>query len=248
MKHNVASSLFAASALVALAFSYGCSSSSSSSSGAKPGTTGPVVDASKLGGECSGGTSPGDSVAFNDNTCAAGVCIADATGGSLDNFQTYCSADCSNAQCPSGYVCKATTIGGTNDCFIDPNSTANDAGSSSSGSGGGGSTGGACVTLSGTYSIDATQASTNSTDECTDIPSGTTASFDQSDAGTGCTQTFDAASCTYTNFCTSDDGEGNTSKLTMVINTNTLKGSFDLVSSSTGTDPVECDYTVTLAK
>jgi hypothetical protein len=95
--------------------------------------------------------------------------------------------------------------------------------------------------------VAATQSASN-TNVCEDLPSGTTVAFDQSDAGTGCVQSFDAASCTYTNVCTTDDGEGNTSKLTMIINTSTLSGSFDLASSSTDTGSADCGYSVTLSK
>jgi hypothetical protein len=114
-------------AIGSLAISSGCSSSSSSAA-AKPGSTGPVVDASELGQFCSGGTSDGDSVAFpGDDTCKAGICLADATDPA--KFNAYCSADCSNAQCPTGYICKQTTIDPSYDCFIDPNAAPADGGS-----------------------------------------------------------------------------------------------------------------------
>ncbi len=148
-----------------------------------------MVDKSGLGQFCSGGTSDGDSVAFTDSTCKAGVCIVDATGGQL---ATYCSADCSNAQCPSGYLCKATTIGGTNDCFIDPNSSANDGGSSAQ-----------CVQPTGTYATHFVAR-----DSSCPPQSDSTVTYDLTDAGTGCTQTFDASSCLFTTNCSTTDDQG----------------------------------------
>ncbi|HEX7666698.1 MAG TPA: hypothetical protein VF407_19355 [Polyangiaceae bacterium] len=118
-------------ALASALFTTGCSSSSdtgtgsgsgsgnnsdkSSSGGSDGGGSGGTISASDLGADCSGGTSTGDSVVFTgDSTCPTGECLADATGS---DFAVYCTADCTNAECPSGYTCKTTTIDATKACF-----------------------------------------------------------------------------------------------------------------------------------
>ncbi len=118
-------SSFATFAISSALFTVGCSSSSTTEPGssnadksahADAGTSpsGPI-SASDLGASCSGGTSDGDSVVFTgDETCPTGECLADATGS---DFAVYCTADCTNAECPSGYTCKSTTIEPTKACF-----------------------------------------------------------------------------------------------------------------------------------
>lgn len=218
---------------------FGCSSSSNSSS-ATPGTTGPKVPSEQLGQSCNGGTSPGDSVAFSDDSCKAGKCLVDDSSGTLDGLQVYCSADCSNAQCPDGYICKKTTLESTYDCFIDPNAPVKDGGS-------GGSTT-SCTTLSGTYTETQTQTSGGSA--C--LPGGTGgATFDNQDAGTGCTQSFDAASCTFTSDCTATDSATNlTVNEHVSVDTSTLIGTFSYTDSTNGssTPAADCHYDITLAK
>ena len=115
MKQHVLAALLLFT-LTSAAFLLGCSSSSSGA-GSSPGTSGPQILAADIGQSCNGGTSSGDTVALKDSSCKQGFCLADDSGGSLDSLQVYCTADCSNAQCPSGYSCKKTTLESTYDCF-----------------------------------------------------------------------------------------------------------------------------------
>jgi len=71
-------------------------------------TSGPPIAADQVGASCSGvGTSPGDVAAFDKESCAAGICVADARSG----FATYCTAECSANACPEGYACEPVTLG-----------------------------------------------------------------------------------------------------------------------------------------
>lgn len=88
--------------------------------GAPPSTSNlPEISADKLGGKCSGGTSIGDTVAITSDRCEGGLCLIDARSG----LEIYCSADCSNARCPEGYLCESTTVSPKKVCFKDPNGT-----------------------------------------------------------------------------------------------------------------------------
>jgi hypothetical protein len=76
---------------------------------------GPPIDASLLGGACSGyGTGIGQTAAFQTEDCAGGVCLVDAREG----LSLYCSADCTNATCPEGWECRDVDNGAvTRACF-----------------------------------------------------------------------------------------------------------------------------------
>jgi hypothetical protein len=88
--------------------------------------TGPEIDASKLGGACSGfGTGIGQTAAFESEDCAAGICLVDAREG----LSLYCSADCASASCPSGWECKAVDLGAAEHaCFKVPGGQEEDGG------------------------------------------------------------------------------------------------------------------------
>ena len=88
--------------------------------------SGPPIAADQVGGFCTGvGTSPGDTALFAKTDCPAGLCVADARTG----FDTYCTADCEAHACPSGFLCKAITLGDKKHaCLKDPNAPARDAG------------------------------------------------------------------------------------------------------------------------
>lgn len=116
-------SIVLASLLVTSMFAVGCTTGTSyygagpTSDGGTTPSTGPLIDAEKLGGRCSGyGTSIGDTAAFPTDDCPAGMCVADARSG-LDLF---CSADCSNARCPEGWVCETTSVSSKKVCLKGP--------------------------------------------------------------------------------------------------------------------------------
>lgn len=103
-----------------------CSSGSNTSGpltadgGAPPSSSNlPEIDGAQLGGKCSGGTSAGDTVAIASDRCKAGLCLIDAR----KDLEIYCSADCSNARCPEGYLCQSTTVSPKKVCFKDPDYT-----------------------------------------------------------------------------------------------------------------------------
>lgn len=74
---------------------------------APQGATDPIP-AENVGAVCTGvGTSPGDVAVFEKDTCAAGLCVADARSG----LDAYCTAACTEGACPEGYVCGAATLG-----------------------------------------------------------------------------------------------------------------------------------------
>jgi len=102
-----------------------CSSQTSSfgpsggDGGAPPANTSdlPLVEESDLGGKCSGfGTSIGDTAAMPSDSCPAGLCLADAREG----LELYCTADCTKARCPEGWLCEETTVVSKRVCFRDP--------------------------------------------------------------------------------------------------------------------------------
>jgi hypothetical protein len=82
-----------------------------------------TVPADQLGGLCGGGTSIGDTTFFPDDSCPAGVCVADARRP-LSTDITYCSARCESANCPAGYFCDAVTVGDGRVCLKDRNAPA----------------------------------------------------------------------------------------------------------------------------
>jgi len=64
-----------------------------------------------LGPSCTLGGSPGHVSAKDDATCAQGVCVYDGAHALTQEktgqtyYDTYCSADCSAADCPTGWDC-----------------------------------------------------------------------------------------------------------------------------------------------
>lgn len=73
-----------------------------------------TIPASDVGDHCSGvGTSDGSIAAFGGKSaCPGDICVADARG---DDFDTYCSADCSKKKCPSGYTCEVNKFADDDD-------------------------------------------------------------------------------------------------------------------------------------
>ena len=209
-----------------LAVSYGCSSSSSSSDQPKL----PGVSADKLGQICTGfGTSPGDTATFKDDAdCKAGYCLVDLTGNEI---LSYCTADCDVYSCPSGYVCNPVTLGDTKHaCFVDPN--APDAG--------------VCTQPTGTYSTHFVARDTTSCPPLAD----NTVTYDLKDAGTGCEQSFDQASCTFTTNCTQTSPNGTvqtTDVVTVPVDNSTLTDVLTVVYSGGGQN-LTCIYDVSDTK
>ena len=174
-------------ATLILAVSYGCSSTSNGGTGAQL----PPISADKLGNTCTGfGTSPGDTATFKDSAdCQGGYCLVDLTG---NDIVSYCTADCDVYSCPSGYVCKAVTLGDAKHaCFIDPNAQPDDAG--------------ACQQPKGTFT--ANVVSRDDSGACP-VVADSTVSFDPSDAGSACTQKFDPSACTLDRKCSETDSNG----------------------------------------
>lgn len=88
--------------------------------------TGPAIDSATVGGACSGfGTGIGQTAAFETEDCPGSVCLVDAREG----LDLYCSADCTNATCPTGWECQAVDNGAPERvCFKTPGATEEDAG------------------------------------------------------------------------------------------------------------------------
>ena len=206
-----------------LAVSYGCSSSTNT------GTSNlPPVSADKLGEPCSGfGTSPGDTATFQDTDCGAGICLVDLTG---NDIVSYCSADCDKYSCPSGYVCKPNTLGETKHaCFIDPNAQPDDAG--------------ACAQPKGTFT--AHVVSRDDSGACP-VVADSTVSFDPNDAGSACTQSWDAAGCTLDRKCSETDANGtyNTEDVVTVHTGGNLTDVLTVKITGSGVDET-CVYDIT---
>ena len=81
----------------------------------------PPVSADQLGGSCTGfGTGIGETAAFATDMCPAGVCIVETRS----TLELYCSADCDEVSCPTGWLCQPADHGVAHACFKDPNAPA----------------------------------------------------------------------------------------------------------------------------
>jgi len=128
------------SSLLFLLLAFGCTttttkvenapSTGSPDGGGGGGNGGPPINATQLGGACSGfGTGLGETAGFQTEDCPAGVCLVDARTG----LDLYCTADCTNATCPDGWECLAVDHGVEKACFKtagtpDPNDAATPSG------------------------------------------------------------------------------------------------------------------------
>jgi cysteine-rich repeat protein len=84
--------------------------------GAPPGEN--LLPADQLGGTCALIGSPGHISVKDNSDCPLGKCIYDGVhpleqeGTKQTIYETYCSADCSTATCPTGWDCTADEQGG----------------------------------------------------------------------------------------------------------------------------------------
>ena len=123
--HNI-SARFAAVSL--FLFVAGCGSSAASSDTDAPEPKGdggtspdgsaqlPPVSATDLGTACGGGCAGSKICTVESSQCESGQCLFD---GRSEPSEAYCTADCSNAACPTGYACTDVPFSLTRACVRD---------------------------------------------------------------------------------------------------------------------------------
>lgn len=80
------------------------------------GASGETIPSDDLGKSCGGGCAGSKICTVSDDGCAGGHCLFD---GRTAPSEAYCTADCSNAACPSSYVCEDVPFELTRACVRD---------------------------------------------------------------------------------------------------------------------------------